>query len=182
MFDINSFSQKLVGGGARPTLFRVDLATPFNPGINTITSFMIESTTLPASNLGRIEVPYMGRKMIVAGDRTFDAWQVNIINDESFQIRHAMEEWHNRINSLAGNLMNTGGGSNPSRYKQNAQVLQYGKSSETEILRQYNFIGLFPVEISAIDLDWNRTDEIERFQVTFAYDYYTISGGPAQLS
>jgi hypothetical protein len=181
-FNVRDFKEKLIGGGARPTLFKVDLATPFNTGINTLASFMIEATSLPASTIGRIEVPYMGRKIAVAGDRTFDAWQVTIINDEDFQIRHAMEEWHNKINSLEGNLMNTGSTSAPSNYKRDAQVKQYGKSSQDKILRQYNYVGLFPVEISAIDLDWNRTDEIERFQVTFAYDYYTISGGPASLT
>ena len=181
MFDINKFSTALVGGGARPTLFKVDLATPFKADLNTITAFMVQATSLPSSTIGRIELPYMGRKMVVAGDRTFDAWTVTVINDEDFKIRHAMEEWHNKVNSLEGNLMNTsgspkGGGANPAGYKQDASVIQYGKSSETLKLREYKFKGLFPVEIGAIDLDWNSTDEIERFQVTFAYDYYTVVG------
>jgi len=176
MFDINSFKQKLTGGGARPTLFRVDLATPFRSQLNDITSFMVEATTLPSSTVGRIELPYMGRKMIVAGDRTFDSWTVTVINDEDFRIRHAMEEWHNKVNSLEGNLMDTGRQANPEAYKQDASVIQYGKSSETTVLRQYNYKGLFPVEISSIDLNWNATDEIERFQVQFVYDYYTVAG------
>ena len=186
MFDINSFTTKLVGGGARPTLFRVELATPFSPDLNSITAFMVESTSLPASTIGRVELPYMGRKMVVAGDRTFDAWQVQVINDEDFKIRHAMEEWHNKINSLSGNLMDTsgsprGGSSNPAGYKCDASVIQYGKSSESKVLRKYDFKGMFPVEIGDISLSWNATDEIERFTVTFAYDLYTVSG-PNPLS
>jgi hypothetical protein len=108
-FRINDFSTKLIGGGARPTLFNVDLGTKFDPTLNLISAFMVQSTSLPASSIAPIELPYMGRKMRVAGDRTFDTWSVTVINDEDFRIRHAMESWMNRINSLEGNLMDTDG-------------------------------------------------------------------------
>jgi hypothetical protein len=173
-FRINDFSTKLIGGGARPTLFNVELGTKFDPGLSDIASFMVESSSLPGSSIAPIPLPYMGRKMNVAGDRTFDTWSVRVINDEDFRIRHAMEDWMNRINSLEGNLMATNDTANPSSYKHTAQVKQYGKSSSTKILREYNFVNLFPIAISAIDLDWNATDEVERFSVDFAYDYYTI--------
>lgn len=173
-FKINDFSSKLIGGGARPTLFNVDLGTKFDPGLNAIAAFMVEASSLPGSNIAPIQLPYMGRKMNVAGDRTFDTWSVRVINDEDFKIRHAMEDWMNRINSLEGNLMDTNQTADPASYKFDASVKQYGKSSETKILREYKFFNLFPIAISAIDLDWNATDEVERFSVDFAYDYYTI--------
>jgi hypothetical protein len=177
-FRINDFSSKLIGGGARPTLFNVDLGTKFDPTLNLISAFMVQSTSLPASSIAPIELPYMGRKMRVAGDRTFDTWSVTVINDEDFRIRHAMESWMNRINSLEGNLMDTDGTSNPSSYKHDASVKQYGKSAKSteggDILREYKFFKMFPIAISAIDLDWNATDEVERFTVDFSYDYYEL--------
>jgi hypothetical protein len=173
-FRISDFSAKLVGGGARPTLFNVDLGSKFNTGLAVLNAFMVEATSLPGSNIAPIPLPYMGRKVNVAGDRTFDIWSVRVINDEDFQIRHAMEDWMNRINSLEGNLMDTDRTANPSSYKHTAQVKQYGKSSSSKVLREYKFINLFPISISPIDLDWNATDEVERFSVEFAYDYYTL--------
>lgn len=175
MFDINSFSSKLIGGGARPTLFSVDLGTKFNTSLNAISAFLVEATSMPGSNIAPIQLPYMGRKMNVAGDRTFDTWQVRVINDEDFKIRHAMEDWMNRINSLEGNLMNTGNQTaDPATYKHDASVKQYGKSSSDKVLREYKYFNMFPIAISPIELDWNATDEVERFTVDFAYDYYTV--------
>ena len=173
-FKINDFSAKLIGGGARPTLFSVDLGTKFDPGLNGITAFLVEATSMPGSNIAPIQLPYMGRKMNVAGDRTFDTWQVRVINDEDFKIRHAMEDWMNKINSLEGNLMATNQTANPSSYKHDASVKQYGKSSSTKVLREYKYFKMFPIAISPIELDWNATDEVERFTVDFAYDYYTV--------
>jgi hypothetical protein len=173
-FKIDDFSTKLVGGGARPTLFSVELGTKFDPGLNQITPFLVEATSMPGSSISPIQLPYMGRKMYVAGDRTFETWQVRVINDEDFKIRHAMEDWMNRINSLQGNLMKTNETANPTSYKHDASVKQFGKSSSTKVLREYKYFNLFPINISTIDLDWAAIDEVERFTVEFAYDYYTV--------
>jgi hypothetical protein len=173
-FKIDDFSTKLVGGGARPTLFSVELGTKFDPGLNQITAFLVESTSMPGSSISPIQLPYMGRKMYVAGDRTFETWQVRVINDEDFKIRHAMEDWMNRINSLQGNLMNTDQTANPTSYKHDASVKQFGKSSSTKVLREYKYFNMFPIQVSSIELDWDATDQVERFTVEFAYDYYTV--------
>ena len=129
---------------------------------------------VPAATLGVIEVPYFGRKIRLAGDRTFGEWTVVVINDEDFLIRNAMEEWSNQINTFQGNLRGFGAAS-PLLYKSTAQVQQYSKTGVP--IREYTFNGIFPVEVSAIDLDWNSTDSIQEFQVTFAYDWWEVSGG-----
>jgi hypothetical protein len=49
-------------------------------------------------------------------------------------------------------------------------VLQYGKDGE--LIRQYDIIGAFPTTVSDIQLDWDTTNQIETFTVTFAYDYW----------
>jgi hypothetical protein len=120
-----------------------------------------------------IEVPYFGRKIKIAGDRTFAEWTVTLINDEDMIIRNAMEEWSNNINSHLGNLRSFGSAS-PTLYKANATVTHFGKTGLP--LRSYTFNGLFPTEVSPIDLDWNTTDTLEEFTVTFQYDHWEVSG------
>jgi hypothetical protein len=173
-FNINDIRSNLALGGARPTLFRVEITNPVNNNGDSIAPFLIQTTNLPSSTIGAIEVPYFGRKIKIAGDRTFDTWNVTVMNDEDFKVRHPLELWHNQINSVLTNL-NQGASSAPALYKSTALVTQYGKSGET--LRQYQFNGIFPTEISTIDLDWNATDTIETFSVTFAYDWHEVIGG-----
>jgi hypothetical protein len=124
--------------------------------------------------LGIIEVPYFGRRIKMAGDRTFADWSVTVINDEDFLIRNAMEEWSNKINSLQGNLRQFGAAS-PLLYKANAQVTQFSKTGTP--IRTYQFNGIFPSAIAPIDLDWSATDQIEEFTVTFQYDWWEVAGG-----
>jgi hypothetical protein len=177
-FNINEMRAGLALGGARPTLFRVELTNPVNNVSDAIAPFLIRATTLPSSTINPIEIPYFGRKIKIAGDRTFDTWAVTVMNDEDFRIRHTMEQWHNQINSLQTNL-NLNADSSPSNYKSTALVTQYGKSGDE--LRRYKFNGIFPTEISTIDLDWDSTDQIENFSVTFAYDWFEIDGGNTGL-
>ena len=134
---------------------------------------MCRAAQMPASTLGTIEVPYFGRKVKIAGDRTFAEWTITIMNDEDMIIRNAMEQWSNSINSHLGNLRAFGSAS-PALYKANASVVHYGKTGLP--LRTYTFNGLFPTEVSPIDLDWNTTDTLEEFTVTFQYDYWEVSG------
>ena len=173
-FRINDITGALRSGGARPTLFNVNVTNPVNGAGDEAMQFLCETAQLPGSTIGPIEVPYFGRKIKLAGDRTFEAWTVTIINDEDFAIRNAMEAWHSAINGLTNNLRNFPTAS-PSEYKSAAQVIQYGKTCD--LLREYSFVGLFPTEISSIDLDWGSTDTIEKFTVTFQYDYYELTRG-----
>jgi hypothetical protein len=130
---------------------------------------MVESSSIPASTLGTINVPYFGRQLKLAGDRTFAPWSVTIINDEDFKIRNAMEEWSNKINRFQRNVREIG------TYKSQATVTQFAKDGS--VLREYQFVGLFPQEISSIDLNWGTTDQIETFSVTFDYDYWKVLPG-----
>ena len=171
-FAVNEIRSNLKLGGARPTLFRVDLTSPFTNELNSIASFMVQATSLPGSTISPIEVPYWGRKIKVAGDRTFEDWQVNVMNDEDFKVRHALELWHNKINSLRGNL-NTTLTASPGNYKQQAKVHQYSKTGD--IVRTYEFTGIFPISISPIELSWDATNQIETFTTTFAYDYFEVT-------
>lgn len=176
MFSINDIKSQLTGGGARPSLFQVIINNPVTGEADQKLPFMVQASSIPASNLSMIEVPYFGRKMKVAGTRTYEDWTVTVINDEDFAVRRAMEEWSRRINTYVGNIRDFGT-SAPAEYKSVADVIQYGKTGEE--LRRYKFDGIFPLQISTIELDWNSGDTIEQFQVTFAVDYWTVEGEQA---
>jgi len=173
-FNVNEIRSQLTLGGARQSLFQVTIQNPANSIADIKVPFMVRTAQIPSSDLGVIEVPYFGRKVRLAGDRTFGDWTVTVINDEDFLVRNAMEEWSNKINSLQGNLR-TFGAASPLLYKANAQVTQYSKTGVP--IRTYQFNGIFPSSISPIDLDWNATDQIEEFTVTFQYDWWEVSGG-----
>lgn len=173
-FNINEIKAQLTGGGARQSLFSVQFNNPANGVSNIKVPFMVRASSIPEAILGTIQIPYFGRKVNIAGDRTFNPWSVTVINDEDFQIRNGLEQWSNKINSFEGNLR-TFGGSSPLLYKQDATVSQYGKTGN--VIRQYTFHGIYPMDISAIALDWNATDQIEEFQASFMYDYWEVTGG-----
>lgn len=173
-FNVNEIRSQLTLGGARGSLFQVTFTNPANSVADIKVPFMVRSAQLPASDLGVIEVPYFGRKIKLAGDRTFGDWTVTVINDEDFLIRNAMEEWSNRINSLQTNLRSFGSAS-PLLYKSTAEVTQFSKTGVP--IRTYKFNGIFPSSVSSIDLNWSDTDSIEEFQLTFQYDWWEVSGG-----
>ena len=176
--DITKFREKLNAGGVRSNLFEVQI--PNIPGggqdVSEEIEFLVKAAEIPASNIGNIPVPFRGRVLPIAGDRTFDPWTVTIINDD-FKIRDKMERWSNFINELV--LAN--GSVDPASYQRNGIVKQLtrekGQDGNNMILRQYNFIGIYPNTISEIPLDYGATDQIEEFQVTFNYLYYTVGVG-----
>ena len=170
-FNINDIRAQLTLGGARPSLFQVIVSNPVNPVADLKLPFLCKTANLPASTLGTIEVPYFGRKLKIAGDRKFDPWTVTIINDEDFLVRNALETWNNSIQLYQQNITALGT-SAPSVYKSQATVTQFGKDGT--VLRTYQFNGIFPDQISPIELAWNTTDEIEEFQVSFQYDTFEV--------
>lgn len=168
-FNVSTFrANGLAQGGARPTQFEVYIFPPFGSNASKNLQFLCRATQIPPAPLDSIPVPYFGRKIKIAGDRDFPDWTVSILNDESFDIRVMMESWSNRINMMVSNTMDPS--MFPLVYKSTAKVLQYGKTGN--VIRAYDFIGIFPTNVDAIGLDWDQTNTIEQFDVTFAYDYW----------
>ena len=173
--DITKFRDKLNKGGARSILFEVEIKDIPGGGadVQDEIRFLVKAAEIPASNIGNIPVPFRGRVLPVAGDRTFDPWTVTIINND-FKIRDSMERWSNFINDMV--LAN--GSVDPESYQKSALVKQLSRDAASgdkpDILRQYNFIGIYPNVISNIPLDYGATDQIEEFQVTFNYLYWTV--------
>lgn len=168
-FNINEIKSQLQYGGARPNLFQVTFSNPANNAGFLKVPVMVQAAAIPGSAVSEIVVPFMGRSIKVAGDRTdFPTWDVQVMNDEDFLVRNGLEEWHNRINGLESNLRTL------SNYKSEAQVIQYSKDGS--VLRTYNFHGIWPGSIGQIELGWQNNNSIEMFGVAFNYDWWTVSG------
>ena len=184
--SISQFKSALIGGGARPNLFEVELTT-LPAGISWDADsfrYMCKAAQLPAQNVANIDVPFRGRIFKVAGDRTIDTWTVTIINDEGFILRNAFEQWAELIAKLDTNL----GATDPSAYMTNAKVFQLGRGSTTSskssegssnaVLKEYEFIDIWPSNVAAIDLSYDSSDAIEEFTVEFqVQSFRPVSGG-----
>ena len=181
---ISQFKAALIGGGARPNLFEVEMTT-LPGGISWDADsfrYMCKAATLPASNIANIDIPFRGRIFKVAGDRTIDPWTVTIINDEGFKLRNAFEESTDLIAKLENNI----GATDPSAYMTNAKVYQLGRGSKQSsqsntgnsnaVLKEYEFIDIFPTAVAAIDLSYDSTDAIEEFTVDFQVQSYNFAG------
>ena len=167
----------LAGGGARPNLFEVELAFPgdvaVDPEILNKARFLVKAAALPASNITPIDVPFRGRILKVAGDRTFDTWTVTIINDTDFGIRSAFEKWMNVINKMD----NATGLTDPAAYHKDAVVHQLDRDGS--VLRSYKFWDVFPTNISAIDVSYETGDTIEEFTVELQVHWWEAYKGPS---
>lgn len=172
-FNVNQFRTQLQGDGARPNLFEVELSFPSYVQGRAVaaakSTFMVKTAALPGSTLGMVTVPYFGREVKVAGNRTFADWSVTILNDEDFVIRNAMESWVRGINENVTNLRQAVARTSQ-QYGVDAVVTQFSKTGQR--LKRYRFVGMFPTDISQIDLDWGSNDTIEEYTVNFAYQYW----------
>jgi len=172
---ITDFKSKLTGGGARPNLFEVVLAfpdsAPADSNVLDKARFLVKAAALPASNITPIDIPFRGRILKIAGDRTFDTWTITVLNDTDFAIRSAFEKWMNAINKLSDNT----GLNDPATYQADAYVHQLDRNGQT--LRTYHFYDLFPTNISAIDLSYDTTDTIQEFTVEMQVHWWEATKG-----
>ena len=188
---ISQFKSQLRGGGARPNLFEVDIT--LGPNNNYWADkgqddfqFLCKATSMPTQTIGSVDVPFRGRILKVAGDRTFEPWSVTVINDENFSIRKSFEAWGEAINGMEGGS----GIVAPSDYMASGTIKQLGRTDiatrETgsptkttgdgnNVLYSYKVQDIWPSEIGSIDLSYESSDAIEEFTVTFQVQYMTIN-------
>ena len=160
-FSIESFKDGAIGlGGYRPALFEVQVTR-----LGTEMNFLCQSSQVPAMTMGVIEVPYFGRKIKVAGDRTYAEWTTLCMIEEDFGLRSELEDWQEKINSAADNTRSEV----MEAYKSDAEVYLYGKGGGAA-LRTYKLEGCWPTDVGTIELDWNTTDTIGTYSVTWAFD------------
>ena len=171
---ITDFKSKLTGGGARANLFEVvlqfpDLAQPSDLTLEK-SRFLVKGANMPASNIAQIEVPFRGRVLKIAGDRTFDSWTVTVLNDTDFAIRSAFERWMNTINRVSDNT----GLVNPTDYQADAYVYQLDRDGS--VLRSYRFYDVFPTQVAPIELSYD-AQGIQEFTVELQVQWWEATKG-----
>ena len=169
VLGVDDFKSKLFGGGARSNLFKVEMGWPSVAGAGAqeseLAGFLIKAASLPSSVIAPIEVPFRGRKMQIAGDRTFEPWTITVINDTNFALRNVFEKWMNGINAHSANT----GATNTSDYFADASIYQLDKNGEK--LKAYTFRGLWPSNLQAIEVSYE-TDGIQEFTVELQVQYW----------
>ena len=185
--------QKAIRGGVRPNLFSVshawptsntDLSEPTIAGVaaskNSAVTYMCKSAALPATNVGTVELPFRGRVIKVPGDRSYETWTGTFYMDDAFALRSAYEKWIELTNAVD---KNTASADIVDTWV-DIQVTQLDKfggygaaDGKLTELRTYNLISAWPVSVSQISLAYDNNDSYEEFDVEFAYQYHTSSGG-----
>jgi len=175
MANIADFKAQMIGGGARPNQFRVDLTFPSYVGLGAIAGqraqFLCKAAQLPASTIETLPVLYRGRPVNFAGERTFQPWTVTVYNDTTFGIRNALEQWQSGIQ----NYNTTDGRTNPSDYQVDLTVTQLDRSGAE--IKSYKFVDAMPTLIGAVALDYEQQNAIEMFDVEFTYNFFTSDTG-----
>lgn len=168
ILGVDDFKAKLAGGGARANMFQVTINFPgYAAGNVELTSFMCKGAQMPASVIAPVEVNFRGRKLQMAGDRTFEPWTVTVINDVDFAVRDGFERWMNGI----AEHQNGVGIANPIDYQADLIVQQLNKAQE--VTKTYEIRGAFPTNVSAIDVNYDSENTIEEFTVEFNFQYWT---------
>ena len=169
MANINDFKARLKGGGARANQFKVTM--PF-PGYASVggeieeLAFLCRATSIPSMEITNINVPFRGRAIKIAGDRTIPSWSVTVYNDTNFKLRDAFERWQNGINNMSDNE----GLTNPVDYQVDAFLDHLDRNGNT--IKSYTLRGVYPTGIAGIPLDYEEAGNIEQFEVTLEYQFF----------
>ena len=169
MANISDFKAKLAGGGARANQFKVTM--PF-PGYASVggeieeLAFLCRATSIPSMEIANINVPFRGRAIKIAGDRTIPSWSVTVYNDTNFKVRDAFERWQNGINNMSDNE----GLTNPVDYQVDAFLDHLDRNGNT--IKSYTLRGVFPTTVGTIGLDYEEQGSIEQFEVSLEYQYF----------
>lgn len=176
---ITDFKSQLTGGGARSNLFEVVISFPDIAKVDNAvlekSRFLIKAANLPASQVALIDVPFRGRTLKIAGDRSFESWTITIVNDTDFSIRSAFENWVNKINRVSDGT----GVTNPVSYSADAFVYQLDRDGQT--LRAYHLYDLFPTSVAAIPVSTDNSN-IQEFTVELQVLWWEAIKGNSPVS
>ena len=173
MANLSAFTTALQGGGARANQFMVTMGGAGATGLTNNFHFLCRSAQVPALTIGEVAVPYRGRVIYLAGDRTYDAWTVTIMNDRNYSVRAFLENWMDDMSDIGGTTK--ANALSAASYYANATVQQLDRNNQS--IRTYKLEGLWPTTLDAIDLSYDANDAIEEFGATFRFNWMTAGGG-----
>ena len=170
---LGSFTSALAYGGARPSLFEFQV-TAAPAGVDSSLSSVglyCNVTEIPPLTLTPIERQYFGRTVKIPGDLVFADLSTTIINTENYNVRNEIEKWMEFINGTISNESKASADFGTGT----AQLIHYQKDGSKTMT--YQFEEIWPTAISEIALSYDTASDIEQFDVTWAYNYYTFTGG-----
>ena len=150
---------------ARDFQFRVRTLGPFVEN----DLLYVRTTTLPGKSITNQVVPFMGLDFNVPGSVKYDgseSWEVNFWCDEGLNIRNKAENW---MKEIFDDESSTGKYGVPT---EQASMDLLGK--DLEAIRQYNFIGIYPVKLGPINYNLEGDGKPLDFPITFAYQYWRL--------
>lgn len=169
-FNLSSFRNALVGGGARPNQFEVaiiannTLGIPFTVNEN----YLVNIAELPGSTVNPAIVFYRGREVKLVGDRVYPPITMTFLNDSNFSLRGKLERWLHKVD----NVENKQGIITPASYFGTVLIKQLNRNGT--VLRIYKLNECFPIDVSPIGLDYSANDQLSTCTVTWHYQFYTV--------
>jgi hypothetical protein len=162
--------------GARANLFEIELTFPTAvisavggsaTAFSTNMGLLCKSAAVPGFTIGVIEVPFRaGRRIKIAGDRTFADWTVTIINDENHTMRNAFNAWVNYVSTSNYDSVSK---STATDYYSTVKIKHL--KADGSVSRQYQLTDAYPTDVGALDLSFDSTDTLSEFTVNFQYHY-----------
>jgi hypothetical protein len=169
-FNVSKFKGALAGGGARPSLFEFNITgLPTDIDIGNI-NYFCQVSALPPLTVTPIEKTYFGRAVKIPGDIVFGDLSTTIYQTESGDERAGIEKWMDAINGHVTNKSTLGQG-----YYAKGTLTQYSKAGGS--LSTVDFIDMWPQTVSEIALSYDTASDIEQFDVTWSYNYYSVKIG-----
>ena len=168
---ISDFKSALTLGGARPSLFDVQIYSPSGPeGLEALrkSQYQCTTTSIPGLTITPIEKQYFGRTVKIPGELTFGTLSTTLYNAEDYDIRRSLETWQGNLN---GQITNFGISGAVSSWAGTVKLRQYAKAGG--VIMTYTFVDCWPSSITAIDLNYDTVGDMETFDVTWEYNYYT---------
>lgn len=178
--SIDNF-RKAVPGIARSTLFEVVVSWP--SGSNALGApaagldftntfkFTCKSASIPASTFGKIEVPYMGRKIQFIGDRTYTDWNTTVIVDNDWSVYRDIYRWHQLMNDPRENVARGSSNNvyNMNAYKAQAEITAFDQNGNQKMRMRLD--GFFPYDMQELQMAWDQTDSTADLTVVWTYDF-----------
>ena len=176
-FALSTFQTALASGGARPSLFELQISKV--PTLTTVLDlanikYYCNVSALPPLTVTPIERQYFGRTVKIPGDMVFGDLTTTIIMTNGGDERTELEIWMNEINKTGDNLMNVDH-STASGFGGTVKLHQYGKDGDTTPKHTITFVDCWPSVVGEIALSYDTASDIEQFDVTWSYNYYTFA-------
>ncbi len=176
-FSLSTFQGALATGGARPSLFDLEVSgTP--AGVNDTkledVKYFCNVSALPPLTVTPIERQYFGRTVKIPGDMVFGDLSTTIIMTEGGDERSELEVWMNEINGTVTNAMNASHVTS-NGFAATVKLHQYGKDGDDSPIHTVTFVDCWPSTIGEIALSYDTASDIEQFDVTWTYNYYTFA-------